>query len=55
MAEEVTLNEKQKREARVEEHMRVAGMTRAEAEFAVAQELGEIEGDIVVVDDDEEE
>lgn len=45
----------ERREARIQEHMKVAGMLREEAEFVVAMELGEVEGDVIVVDEGEEE
>jgi hypothetical protein len=43
------VNEK-KREERIRELMRVAGMSRESAEFAEAIESGEITGDVIVED-----
>lgn len=37
------------RKARVEETMRIAGVDEATAEFMLAQELGEVEGDVVAI------
>lgn len=39
------------RESRVGEIMEATGVSRAEAEFILAQELGEIDGDVIVVVD----
>jgi len=43
----------QQREQRIQETMEATGVTRAEAEFILAQELGEIDGDVVIVPDEE--
>lgn len=37
----------EEREKWIKEQMRLGGLTRAEAEFALAIELGEINGDLV--------
>ncbi|MDF1688385.1 MAG: hypothetical protein P1U35_02110 [Cycloclasticus sp.] len=44
-----------KRERLILQEMRVAGVYRATAEFMTAQELGDIEGDLVFIDEEKEE
>jgi len=41
----------EERERLIIQEMRVAGVDRATAEFMTAQELGEIDGDLVFIDD----
>ena len=45
----------EERERLILQEMCVAGVDRATAEFMTAQELGDIEGDLVFIDEEKEE
>ncbi len=49
-----SINE-QEREQRVREHMKFTGVSEAEARFMVAKEPGEIPGDVLEVEDPDED
>ena len=42
----------EEREHLILQEMRIAGVGRGMAEFMVAQELGEIDGDVIPIEDD---
>jgi len=41
----------QQRQQRIKQHMDIAGVDQATAEFMVAQEQGEVESDVEAIDD----
>lgn len=52
IASTLLMASEEEREQLILQEMRIAGVDRGTAEFMVAQELGEIDGDVIPIEDD---